>query len=230
MVFPTLVAWAYFVALARPTVGADPEANRALQATYSLGKIVQFSFPILYLAYYDRRRLRPGGPHFRGLVPALVFGVLVGIGILALYHFALRDWLLRVGTAAKVREKVAEFGAATPAGFCFLAAFLSVAHSLLEEYYWRWFVFGELQRHVRVGLAITLSSVAFTAHHVIVLYVYLPAAFLEAVVPFSLAIAAGGAVWAWLYHRYGSIYSPWLSHLVVDCAIMAVGYHLVFTG
>ena len=45
---------------------------------------------------------------------------------------------------------------------------------------------------------------------------------------FSLAIAIGGAAWAWLYHRSGSLVGPWLSHLLVDAAIFVIGYHLVF--
>ena len=43
-------------------------------------------------------------------------------------------------------------------------------------------------------------------------------------------VATGGAVWAWLYERTGSLWAAWLSHLLVDTAIMAVGYDLVFVG
>jgi membrane protease YdiL (CAAX protease family) len=66
------------------------------------------------------------------------------------------------------------------------------------------------------------------AHHVIVLSQFFPGQFLNAVVPFSLCIGGGGLVWSWLYHRTGSIFSPWLSHLFVDAAVMAVGYDLIF--
>ena len=30
-----------------------------------------------------------------------------------------------------------------------------------------------------------------------------------------------------LYERYGSLYGPWLSHLLVDCGIMFIGYDLI---
>ena len=40
---------------------------------------------------------------------------------------------------------------------------------LLEEYYWRWFLFGGLRRSMPVAAAVVLSSLAFTAHHVILL-------------------------------------------------------------
>jgi membrane protease YdiL (CAAX protease family) len=99
---------------------------------------------------------------------------------------------------------------------------------LLEEYYWRWFVFGWLRRQTPLLVAQLLSSLAFMAHHVVILAVFFPGRFWTAAVPFSLCIAGGGFVWAWIYERSGSIYAPWLSHLLIDAAIMAVGYDLLF--
>ena len=109
-----------------------------------------------------------------------------------------------------------------------MTLFLAGVHSLMEEYYWRWFVFRELKGLLAPGAAIALSSLAFMAHHVIILWIYLPGRFLTAVVPFSLCVALGGAAWAWLYERSGTLYTPWLSHLLVDVAILAVGYEMVF--
>jgi hypothetical protein len=65
------------------------------------------------------------------------------------------------------------------------------------------------------------------AHHVILLYVFLPDHFFVAVVPFSLCIAVGGAFWAWLYERTGAIYSAWVSHGIIDAAIFGLGWVLL---
>jgi hypothetical protein len=40
-------------------------------------------------------------------------------------------------------------------------------------------------------------------------------------------VAAGGAFWAWLYQRSGSLVGPWLGHLLADAAIFTVGWQLV---
>ena len=69
-------------------------------------------------------------------------------------------------------------------------------------------------------------SLAFALHHVIVLAFYFGWRS-PATVAFSLGVALGGAVWAWIYHRSGSLLGPWLSHAVVDAAIFAVGYQLL---
>ena len=77
-----------------------------------------------------------------------------------------------------------------------------------------------------VVAAAVVSSVAFMAHHVILLGFYFgwttPWTYL-----FSVAVAIGGLVWAWLYQRSGSIVAAWLSHLVVDAGIFLVGYDVV---
>ena len=70
------------------------------------------------------------------------------------------------------------------------------------------------------------SSLAFMAHHVFVLAYYFPGRFWIAAVPFSLGVAFGGGLWAWLYHRFQSLYAPWVSHLLADAAIMVIGYDM----
>jgi membrane protease YdiL (CAAX protease family) len=228
MVFPTIMAWTYFIALAQP-VGRG-EANPAIQAAYGLGKVAQFAFPIVYLGLFEPGSLRLRWPSARGLALGVGFGLLVGAAMIVAYRYLLADWLIEMGTREQVRAKVEEFGAGSPFGFAVLALFIAGIHSFLEEYYWRWFVFGRLRRLIPMGAAIVFSSLAFMAHHVVVLHVYLPGHFLSAAVPFSLAVAVGGAVWAWLYDRTGSLVAPWVSHLLVDAAIMAVGYDLLFRG
>jgi membrane protease YdiL (CAAX protease family) len=224
MSFPSFMAWTYFVALS----GQTRSDNSLVFTAYTLGKVVQFGFPLAWIALWERQRLRPARPSSRGLTWGLGFGLSVGAAMFAIYYGVLRgsEWL--AATPGQVQAKISEFHADTPARFLLLAAFISVAHSLLEEYYWRWFVFDELRRLLPVTTAVILSSLAFMAHHVIILAVYFPGQFWEAALPFSLCVAAGGAAWAWLYQRTGTIYSSWLSHALVDVAIMVVGYDLVF--
>jgi membrane protease YdiL (CAAX protease family) len=175
----------------------------------------------------ERRRTYPQLPTRQGLVFGILFGVGVGAGGLGLYAL-LRDTHLLQSAPAKLTAKVQEFGLTTPALYILFAAGLSAVHSLLEEYYWRWFVFGRLRKLVRVPWAIGVSSVAFMAHHVIDLIVFFPGRFWTVVVPLAAAVAVGGAIWAWLYDRTGSIYAPWISHGLIDVAIMVAGYDMVF--
>jgi membrane protease YdiL (CAAX protease family) len=224
LVFPTIMAWFYFVAL--QTGGGA--ANPALQLVYSGGKGLQFALPLLAVVGFERRWPRLTLPTRDGLAFGIGFGLLVTAVAFVLYFGFLRDTPLLARTPTMLRAKLEEFGLATPLGFVGLAVFLSVVHSLAEEYYWRWFVFGQLLRFVPLAPAIVVSSLGFMAHHVVVLAMFFPGEFWTAPLLFSLCIAVGGGVWAWLYHRTGSLYGPWVSHLIVDTAIMIIGYTMVF--
>ena len=136
------------------------------------------------------------------------------------------------GASQAIREKIVGLGIGGLWMYAAVGVFYALCHSALEEYYWRWFVFGQLRSRLRLVSAVAISSLAFMAHHVILLATYFgwssPWTY-----AFSLSVAAGGAVWAWLYERSGSLVGPWLSHLVVDAAIFLVGYDLardVLTG
>jgi membrane protease YdiL (CAAX protease family) len=137
-------------------------------------------------------------------------------------------WLGPTGVFAtvvpEVKDKLLEFQIDTPGKLIAMGLFYALLHSLLEEYYWRWFAFGQLRRLVPLPAAIAVSSIAFMGHHVIVLWDYLswPWAVLA-----SAAVAVGGAMWAWLYQRSGSIYAPWVSHLLIDAAIFAIAFDMV---
>ena len=109
--------------------------------------------------------------------------------------------------------------------------FYSLIHSLLEEYYWRWFVYGRARHYLGIARANLLSSLAFMAHHVVVINSFLPGEYFWSVtIPLSLCVAVGGVIWSVLYQRSGSLYGAWLSHALVDLAIMICGYDLYFGG
>jgi len=219
LTLPTLVTWLYFVVLADHPAGIQ-------QTAYSIGKGLQFALPVVWVLAVQRQRLRFRPPGTKGLTESVAFGVFVMVAMSVLFHV----WLLPAGylDAAReaIRQKVLGFGADTLWKYIALGTFYSACHSFLEEYYWRWFVFGQLRRMIPLTAAVLVSSLAFMAHHVLVLATFFgwssPATYI-----FSLAVAVGGVVWAWIYHRSQSLYGPWLSHLFVDAGIFTIGYYLV---
>ncbi len=218
LVLPTFVTLAYFVLAAN----FSPSVQ---QITYGVAKAFQFLFPVVYVMAIQHKRIRLWPWSTSGVGTGLVFGLLVGATMLALYHFALKSTPFFDAAAEAMRAKIAGMDLGSPAVFIAVGVFYSLIHSLMEEYYWRWFVFGELRELTRLGTAISISSLGFMAHHVLVIGTYFgffsPVTWL-----FSFCVAIGGAVWAWLYHRTGSLLGPWLSHLLVDAAIFWVGYEI----
>jgi membrane protease YdiL (CAAX protease family) len=216
LLYPTLAAWLYFVSYAQ---------HPQLRWLYLGAKVVQALLPVL--GWFALGMRPPPLAGRRGALAGLATGVAMGAAVLAVWASPLVRWSAFAPVATQVWGRLEALGCATPARYVVLALLLSIAHSLFEEYYWRWFALGELSRRLPAPAALTTGSLAFAAHHWIVLDCFLAGAHRwTATLPLTLVVAAAGGVWGWLYLRHRSLLSPWLSHLLADAAIMAVGYQL----
>ena len=217
--YPTLLTLVYFIFL--------KDQTSSLQiGTFGIGKVLQFVFPLAYviliLGSRPRRALRPTS----GLGTALLFGsVVMGVTLL-LYHLWLSQAVVFEEASEQIRTKINDWGLTAGWQYLLLSLFYALVHSFLEEYYWRWFVFRQLRERISLGWSISISSLGFMAHHVVILVFYFKESLIMAML-FCAAIAIGGAVWAWLYDRHKSLLGPWLSHALVDAAIFIIGYHVV---
>lgn len=221
LALPTLVTWVYFVALE----GGSPAIQ---QGAYAVGKTIQFAWPLLWLIGNRPRWSRVSS---RGFWAAIAFGAAIAGLMLAAYLLVFANSDAFREPIAAVRAKTADLGLDSPAKFIALSVFYALGHAFLEEYYWRWFVFGRLCRDehqpLSLGPAIAISSLGFAAHHVLLL-----ARFFGWLNPLtyvlSLSVAIGGGVWAWFYDRDRSLLSVWLSHALIDAAIFAIGFAMLF--
>jgi len=218
-VLPSTVTLLYFVALWDYPPSVQQPAG-------AVAKLVQFGFPVAWIMLVERRRPQWPERWWIGIGEGVGFGAIVLAGSLVLYHVWIGPAGVFEGPSQAIREKLTGLGIETLGQYIVFALFVSTLHALLEEYYYRWFVFGQMRRLMPILPAVLLASVAFMAHHVIVLAMYFGWASPWTWV-FSLAVAVGGAYWAWLYERTGSLAGPWLSHILADVAIFTVGYELL---
>lgn len=219
MGLPTLGTWLYFVVLSGGSAAAP---------VFAATKVIQLALPLLWVVGIERERLGRPRPEGADLRRGLVSGLAMAGGVLAVYRFLLASDPTLAPLSGTIAAKLSLFGVSSASGFLAVALFYAGLHSFLEEYYWRWFVFGRLRRHTTPAVAVVASSLAFMAHHVLVLGELLggygPRTWL-----FALGVAAGGAVWALLYQRSGRLGGIWLSHALVDAALMGIGY-LLWSG
>ena len=68
-------------------------------------------------------------------------------------------------------EKAEGLGFASRGRFLLVAAFITVLHSAMEEYYWRWFIYGHLRQMVGHWPGHLIAAVAFTGHHLVLMSV-----------------------------------------------------------
>jgi membrane protease YdiL (CAAX protease family) len=219
LAIPTLFTWLYFVL-------ADNLPGGAQRTIFLFVKIAQFAFPAIWVWAVLREKAWRNAISARGAGLGAGAGVcIVAVGLF-LYVFILRGTPLFNEASGLILEKLIDFGINRPWKYAALAIFYSLFHSLFEEYYWRWFVFGQLRRFVNFWPAALVAAAFFAGHHIIVLAAYFGAAS-PLTWLFSTAVAVGGLFWSWLYERSHSLVGPWLSHLLIDAGIFAVGYDII---
>jgi membrane protease YdiL (CAAX protease family) len=218
LVYPTILTWTYFVQLS----GQEAWLQRTV---YGFGKTLQFTLPVVWAFAVLGAKPQWRAPHARELAWGFAVGLLVMAGMCGLY-LALKPQGVFDAAAEQVRAKIVDMRLQSVALYAAMGIFYSLIHSLLEEVYWRWFVYGGLRDRLPIVPSVIVSSLGFMAHHVIVLGIFFgwssPLTYL-----FSLGVAAGGAIWAGLYERMHGLYGPWLSHLLVDAAIFLIGFDMV---
>ena len=116
---PTAAAWAYFVIF----------ADRAFMPfLYTAAKIVQFSFPAVWVIAIRRKRIYRKYPRSAALFPGMLSGLALAVGMGAVYWGFFRG-SLPVGAASRIAARVEAFGVTTP----FTYPWISEARSLNEE-------------------------------------------------------------------------------------------------
>ena len=212
MVVPLLGSLVYFVWFAEGAVG---------QAAYTLTKAFTLVYPFIFLRWIGAKGLVPApGTKKSSILWGLGSGLTIcAVGVLAMLSpigSMIRD------SAAAIADRADGLG--FDDHYLLFAVFISLIHSGLEEFYWRWFVYGQLRERLAGRWAHVLAALSFAAHHLVVTLQFFPAP-----LAYFLAgcVAIGGLVWSWMYEKHGGLLGCWISHLCVDVMLMAVGYQLI---
>ncbi|HTQ79622.1 MAG TPA: CPBP family intramembrane glutamic endopeptidase [Thermoanaerobaculia bacterium] len=216
MVVPFIAALFYFV-----LVRGGPTAR----LLYALSKVFILLWPLWACRILLHERLPRLGRGWSLRLRALPLGALAGLVMVALMLGLLRSPAAApiLAGASNVRLKAQQLGILE--WYWPFALFLSVANSLAEEYYWRWFVYGQLRRRMPGWRAHALAGAAFAAHHMVVTTQFFPGA---AGLMLGAAVGIGGVIMSLLYERQGTVAGAWLCHLVVDLGIMGIGHGMLF--
>lgn len=192
------------------------------QVAFVFAKLWILLLPVLWTIGIDREMIKWSRPKFSGLGLAARLGAAIAVVIMGAYFFIARDWM----DGSAVRELAEKNGFAHPMVYAGIAVYWCVVNSLLEEYVWRWFalrkcvqIFGE-----RNGIAIALSSLLFTLHHIFALAAQFD---WRVTVIGSLGVFVGGVMWGWLYQKYRSIWPGYVCHVLADVPIFVIGWLIV---
>jgi len=190
---------------------------------YPAGKVLMGIVPVLWIAGFRipvQEAARRWGFRFRAadLAWGLLTGLFISAGLWLLYLALFRGTLEASGILATLPAPMLEH-------FWLSALAVSLGNSLLEEYFWRGFWLRGMADRFGPRSAVALNGLFFGVHHLILLGSFFP--FAPALL-FTLGTSVGGWLWSWMRMRGLSLAACYVSHLLVDLALMAIGYDLLF--
>ena len=191
------------------------------QGLYFFSKIWILLVPLWWL--FRVERAKPGLSPMKqgGLGFGLISGLVVGGSILLVFVWFGHHLI----DGASVAQTAQTNGLDDPTRYIGLAVYLSLVNSLLEEFVWRWFVFRRCETLWGAKVGVFASAFLFTVHHIFALAAQSDA---RMTVLGSLGVFTGGLIWSWAYARYRSVWPGYVSHVLVDIAIMLIGWMLIF--
>lgn len=152
---------------------------------------------------------------FREIIRSLILGLAIYIFILTAY-FVLKN-LIDLDSIQNILSNSMKI---SKDNFVFVALYISFINSLLEEFFFRGFIFFNLNKKMPSILSYSLSSFTFSVYHVAILSNWFnPILFMVALI--SLFI--GGLIFNWLNERNENIYNSWLVHMFANFAINTIG-------
>ena len=104
--------------------------------------------------------------------------------------------------------------------FFYVAVYISLLNSLLEEFFFRGFLFLSLNKITNRVLAYFVSALAFAIYHIGIMVDW------ANIVMFLLALITlftGGLIFNYLNEKDKNIYNSWLVHMFVNFALNTIG-------
>lgn len=152
---------------------------------------------------------------FVGIGSGLVFFTFI-FGGLSWLHVYLLD-------LERLRQLLLDWGFSGP-GEILLVLVLILANPILEEFYWRGYMFTKLRIRMSANLTILTTAAFYTLYHLLTIIPIFSLAFsLIAVLP----VFAAGLFWALIREKTGSITAAIISHMLSDLGIICVYWFIV---
>jgi membrane protease YdiL (CAAX protease family) len=99
----------------------------------------------------------------------------------------------------------------------FFSIYMVVGNSLLEEFFWRGYLYHKLLKIRGVTFTILLTALFYSSYHVIItmkLYSFLIS------ILFTIVVFAVGTIWGYLRYRLNSVYVTIISHFLADLGLI----------
>ena len=168
-------------------------------------------------------RMTPIKELFRFRKRGFAVALMLGIGVYALIlgaYFVIRPYFDFSGIAGKLTQNAG----VNKDNFLYVSLYISLVNSLLEEFFFRGFLFTNAKKLSGRKFSYLFSALAFSLYHVAMMLGWFNI-WLNALVLVGLAV--GGMVFNYLNEKFDCIYVSWLTHMFANFAINTIGFLLL---
>lgn len=175
--------------------------------------------PIIYGYYNKEFNLK------RLFIPSkkgIKIGVLSGCGIYIIIlgaYFIFKD----IFDFSSVTSSLESGVGVTKSNFIWVATYIALVNSLLEEFFFRGFAFLSLKRVSSRRFAYLFSAIAFSLYHICMMIGWFGA---EVIILSTIGLFIGGCIFNFFNEKSGNIYISWLIHMCANFAINTIGFIL----
>ena len=156
----------------------------------------------------------------------LSISLLLGLGIYAVIvggYFLTRN----IFDYSRVTTSLGEGMGITKDNFLYVALYISLMNSFLEEFFFRGFGFILMKKYTTRVFSYIFSPLLFAVYHVGMTLRMFHILLLTIIL---LGLVVGGMIFNWLNEKNGNIYSSWFTHMFANFAINTVGFVLFTTA
>lgn len=194
-------------------------SHRFFDANYISSSIYKIIFlsPIAFRLIVEKKQLKQSFTQYfstetfkKNFLQTMGIGTLLAsIYLVSFYLF--KDYLNLQNTINQL-SKMASINATN---IIAIGLYIIVINSLLEEFFWRGFLFDKLNILIKPWMAYLLTGFAFSFHHIVFYYNWFS-------LPFFITITIGLTGYAiimnWVFQRKKDLFTCWLIHAFADMA------------
>lgn len=155
-------------------------------------------------------------PNKKGLLTAFLLGVGV-FSVIIIGYLLLKNFIDFSGIANQLTQSAG----VSAKNFVFVAIYISIINSLLEEFFFRGFAFITLKSSAPRWFAYVFSSLLFAFYHFGMTAEWFN---IGIFILAFLGLFIGGCIFNFLNERQENIYNSWLVHFFANLAINTIGF------
>lgn len=203
------ITMAYVDAVTRPDYAVKSVIKIVLFLTLPLG----FCLVHRDISFRSIFKLERKGLAFSVLLGVSVFVVILGSYFLLGPYFDL----------SQITESLESNTGINAGNFIFVAIYISIVNSLLEEFFFRGFAFLTLKKLTGRKFAYIFSAGAFAVYHIAMMTSWFTIPLFLLLI---ISLFVAGLLFNWLNERNGNIYTSWMVHMCANLAINTIGFIL----